>query len=106
MKRSRAVKLSLIAVLSPWLAACNSTEEVHADCVIKAENGEWVKVDDNYCEGHPGTHSSYVYIYNGTTYNGRVTGGTTVRPRGMQITTGSGKVIQRGGFGGKSSGGS
>jgi hypothetical protein len=37
-----------------------------------------------------------------TLLGSRIAGGSTIKPKGAKITTAKGKVLQRGGFGGRS----
>ncbi|MEV0823875.1 hypothetical protein [Nonomuraea rubra] len=85
------------------LSGC--ADDVTADCVTAASNGSGAHqiVDDRYCGG--GSHSSYFWYYGGTASNGYVRGGTTVKPGNANITSRTGKVISRGGFGNSRSGG-
>ncbi|MEU4580003.1 hypothetical protein [Nonomuraea sp. NPDC023979] len=87
------------------LVISGCADDVTADCVAAKPDGSgaYQIVDDRYCEG--GSHASYVWYYGGTARHGSVRGGTTVRPGSGEITTRTGKVISRGGFGGRSSGG-
>ncbi|GII79831.1 hypothetical protein Sru01_48130 [Sphaerisporangium rufum] len=87
-------------------------ERVTADCVdldSRTSGGEYLVVDDDRCDdrtGHYyGSRGAYAWYYGGARRGGRVTAGTTVRPGGARITSRSGKVIQRGGFGGRGRGG-
>lgn len=94
--------------------------DVTAYCV-KTENGEEVVVEDQYCtpsqsgfvDGNGsgsliilGGGPQYRYYYGGSnTVGSPPVGGTTVKPKGTNITTKSGTTIQRGGLGSKSTGG-
>ncbi|GAA0911849.1 hypothetical protein [Nonomuraea longicatena] len=76
-----------------------------------AENS-YVVVDDDYCDDDGGSSSSgtgvyraYHWYYGGVRNGGRVSGGTSVRPSGVEISSRDGKSIQRGGFGRGFSGG-
>ncbi|MEV3986622.1 hypothetical protein [Nonomuraea sp. NPDC049758] len=93
-----------IAALAGLLHAA-SDEEVVADCVmVTAEpDGTYRIMDDSFCD----SHAAYVrWVYGGTSSGGYVRGGTIVRPPGdMSITSRSGRVISRGGFGGRGTGG-
>lgn len=77
--------------------------------------------DDSYVSSHGGYSSGgfyyipipgggynqYRYYYGGTVSGGRVSGGSYTKPAGENISTRSGKTVQRGGFGlhgGRSSG--
>jgi hypothetical protein len=81
-------------------------EEVTAVCVAPspAADGGYQVVDDRFCEG--GSHHTYIYYYGGSTTGGYVRGGTITRPPNAEIVTRSGKVIQRGGLGGRGGTGS
>ncbi|MFG1709198.1 hypothetical protein ACFLIM_39005 [Nonomuraea sp. M3C6] len=107
MKRSRTIELGAVAAIASLvLTACGGTDEqVTADCVEQAAqaDGSHRVVDDRYCDD---SHGTFVYIYGGGSSRGYVRGGTTVRPTNATITTRSGKVISRGGFGGRGTGGS
>ncbi|WP_174552417.1 hypothetical protein [Microtetraspora niveoalba] len=113
---STAVKLGAIGVLSAlvvgFCAAQDRYEEVGADCVdMSSQNpdGSYVVVDDDYCDegsGHyRGSHGAYGWYYGGNRVGNRVRQGTTLKPADAQITTRSGRVVQRGGFGFHSGGG-
>ncbi|VFA98806.1 hypothetical protein [Nocardia cyriacigeorgica] len=99
--------------------AVAAPDRVTAYCTVIDENGKETVVEDDRCgrassAGHAGVGG--IFIYNGMQYryyyggNNTVgqppTGGTTVKPKGAEITTKSGTVIQRGGLGSKSGGGS
>lgn len=99
--------------------AIAAPDRVTAYCTVIDENGKETVVEDDRCSrasssGHAGVGG--IFIYNGMQYryyyggNNTVgqtpTGGTTVKPKGAEITTKSGTVIQRGGLGSKSGGGS
>lgn len=116
---SSVVKLGAVVGLSALLVAfCaaqdDDYEEVSADCVQTnspdAPPGEYLVVDDSYCDDDDVTYRGGYYAYRwyyGGVRNGRyVAKGTTIRPSYAQITSRTGKVIQRGGFGGRSGGGS
>ncbi|TSE01265.1 hypothetical protein FOS14_04770 [Skermania sp. ID1734] len=83
-------------------------DTVTAHC-IRDENGQEVVVDDHYCSGSPGMGGIFIfgghqyrYYYGGnSTIGQRPTGGSTVLPKGVDVKTKSGTVIQRGGFGSK-----
>ncbi|MER6514748.1 hypothetical protein ABT158_48625 [Nonomuraea sp. NPDC001636] len=93
-----------IAAIAGLLYAV-SEEEVVADCVmVTAEtDGTYRIMDDTYCD----SHAAYVrWVYGGTRTGVYVRGGTAVRPSGnVSITSRSGRVISRGGFGGRGTGG-
>ncbi|TQS22000.1 hypothetical protein FLX08_09780 [Microbispora hainanensis] len=111
MKSSTAIKLGTLGVLSVlvvgFCAAQDDYEEVGADCVDTSTlnpDGSYLVVDDDYCDddGHShyyGSHGAYGWYYGGSRIGGRVRNGTTVRPADAHITTRSGRVVQRGGFG-------
>lgn len=111
-KSSKIVTLSVVGVVSlmvvGFCAAQNNYEEVGADCVdldTRNPDGSYVVVDDDYCEEHRyhGSTGAYGWYYAGTRLGTRVVQGTTVRPSNAQITSRTGYVIQRGGFGGRGS---
>ncbi|MBF6354730.1 hypothetical protein IU449_09265 [Nocardia higoensis] len=98
-----------------------SAPDVTAYCV-KTENGQEVVVEDRYCTPGQsgfvddnggagaliilGSGPQYRYYYGGNNTIGKPPlGGTTIRPKGADITTKSGTTIQRGGLGSKSTGG-
>ncbi|MEV4806815.1 hypothetical protein AB0K18_43045 [Nonomuraea sp. NPDC049421] len=110
-RRTNAVLLGTgVAIVAGLITVAHLTdddvEEVTAVCVTPspALDGSYQIVDDRFCEG--GSHHTYIYYYGGTTTSGSVRGGTTVRPSHAQIVTRSGKVVQRGGFGGRGRSGS
>ncbi|WP_433635096.1 hypothetical protein [Nocardia sp. CA-120079] len=108
--------------------ALTKPDQVTAYCTVIDQNGQEVVAPDDDCEvastavgsGTTGayTGSNGIFIYNGHQYryyyggNNTVgkppTGGTTVQPKGAQISTKSGSTVTRGGLGtsSKSSGGS
>ncbi|WP_327101152.1 hypothetical protein OIE68_21610 [Nocardia vinacea] len=108
--------------------ALTKPDQVTAYCTVIDQNGQEVVAADDQCQtastavgsGTTGayTGSNGIFIYNGTQYryyyggNNTVgkppTGGTTVQPKGAQISTKSGSTVTRGGLGtsSKSSGGS
>ncbi|MEV5836039.1 hypothetical protein [Nocardia sp. NPDC052112] len=108
--------------------ALTKPDQVTAYCTVIDQNGQEVVAPDDQCEtastavgsGATGayTGSNGIFIYNGHQYryyyggNNTVgkppTGGTTVQPKGAQISTKSGSTVTRGGLGtsSKSSGGS
>ncbi|WP_233515323.1 hypothetical protein [Marinitenerispora sediminis] len=73
-----------------------------------SEYGYEYRVDDD-CDDRSGSsgyqggsgYSGYHYYYGGTVSNGRVSGGSISRPRGVTIRTERGTTIQRGGVGGR-----
>ncbi|WP_153263092.1 hypothetical protein [Nonomuraea phyllanthi] len=108
------VAIGAVAVLSVAVAIVafgggeDDAEEVVADCVIATQqaDGTYQVVDDRYCDG--GSHAAYYHWLYGSSTTGRtgyVRGGTTTKPANAQITTRTGKVISRGGFGGRGTGG-
>ncbi|WP_336214766.1 hypothetical protein [Nonomuraea sp. LPB2021202275-12-8] len=69
-------------------------------------DGTYQVVDDRYCDG--GSHATYYHwLYGSSTTNrtGYVRGGTTAKPADAQISTRTGRVISRGGFGSSRNGG-
>ncbi|WP_431969508.1 hypothetical protein [Nocardia sp. bgisy134] len=105
--------------------ALTAPDEVTAYCV-QTENGQELVVEDKYCgpgqagfvDDSGGSHShagpiiiygggpQYRYYYGGSNTVGKPpVGGSTLKPKGAQITTKSGTTIQRGGLGSKSTGG-
>ncbi|GIH31924.1 hypothetical protein Mam01_20880 [Microbispora amethystogenes] len=117
-KSSTAVKLGTLGVLSVLLvgfcAAQDDYEEVGADCVdtsTRNPDGSYLVVDDYYCDDdddhrhYSGSHGAYRWYYGGSRTGARVHNGTTVRPADARITSHTGRVIQRGGFGFHSGGG-
>ena len=118
------VSVGVVALVAIWYAA-SQPDDVEARCV---DNNNIV-VDDKYCDDDyarsnggysSGGGSTFIYLggggrqysynYGGSgTIGQKVTGGSSIRPSGANISTPSGKSIQRGGFGvrsGSSSGGS
>ncbi|MEV4563933.1 hypothetical protein AB0K12_09195 [Nonomuraea sp. NPDC049419] len=82
-----------------------------------SSDGSYQVVDDSYCDddsrssatgGHHygGSHGAYIWYYGGHRVGTRVRGGTTLKPSDVNISSRSGKSIQRGGFGRGWSGGS
>ncbi|MEV0158481.1 hypothetical protein B0I32_10135 [Nonomuraea fuscirosea] len=76
-------------------------------------SGSYQVVDDDYCDDdshryYGGGHSrgAYVWYYGGTRIGNRVHRGTTFRPSDVNISSRTGKSIQRGGFGSRTSSGS
>lgn len=111
------VTVGVVALIAGWYVvavADDDDDEVVARCVDQNN----VVVDEDFCDESRGRvgpggfifigGNSYRYYYGGTGAPGtRAVGGTTVRPSGTNISTPSGKPIQRGGFGVRgSSGGS
>lgn len=128
LKSSTAIKLGTLGVLSVLIvgacATANDYEEVDADCVDTTTydaDASYVVVDDYYCDddddgggssnysgsnGYTGSHGAYRWYYGGNRVGNRVRNGTTIRPARAHITTRSGRVVQRGGFGFHFGGGS
>lgn len=121
---STAVRIGMISALSVALVSCSSDDpdddtETTAYCVedestvspsptaspSPAEEG-YREVDDSNCDDDDrtsyssGTHSYFWYYGARRSASGLITGGTRIRPEG-KISTPSGRVIQRGGFGGR-----
>ncbi len=121
------VTVGVVAMVAVWYAAA-TPDEVTANCVdnngVLAANEDYC--DENYARSQPGAYHSggfwfiplpgggfgqYQYNYGGAVGpDRRVTGGSTAAPGGnTTVKTGSGKTVQRGGFGissgGKSGGG-
>ncbi|MEU4739291.1 hypothetical protein AB0G02_02350 [Actinosynnema sp. NPDC023658] len=113
------VAVGVVGVVAIWYAV-SSPDDVEAQCTR-----DDVVVDDQYCdESYASSHggyssggfiyiggSSYRYHYGGSSVpvGSKVTGGTYTMPKGANISTKSGTVVQRGGFGvsgGSKSGGS
>ncbi|MBP2704467.1 hypothetical protein JOL79_11640 [Microbispora sp. RL4-1S] len=110
-KATTSLTLTTLAALSLACAATACSDDgpdVTADCVVKQADGSYKQVDDDYCDDHHhGGGSTFVWIYGGSHGNGgRVTGGSFTRPANANITSSSGKVISRGGFGGRAGAGS
>ncbi|MFC4112159.1 hypothetical protein [Nonomuraea zeae] len=82
------------------------------------DDGSYQVVDDAYCDDDNGSGTSrhyyssgysrgaYMWYYGGTRSGDRVRGGTTYRPSDVNISSRTGKDIQRGGFGNRWSSGS
>ncbi|WP_238412846.1 hypothetical protein [Saccharothrix deserti] len=113
------VAVGVVGVVAIWYAV-SSPDDVEAQCTR-----DDVVVEDQYCdEEYARSHGGYVssgFIYIGGSsyryhYGGssvpvgqKVSGGSYTMPKGANISTKSGTVIQRGGFGvsgGSKSGGS
>ncbi|MFG2077633.1 hypothetical protein [Nonomuraea maritima] len=118
-KSSKVVPLVVLGVLSVMVVgycAATTDDDVTADCVIQREDGTYEVVDDDYCDddGHTGYHGgsyvgsrgAYMWYYGGRMVGNRMQGGTTLRPTDVNISSRSGKSIQRGGFGRSWTGGS
>jgi hypothetical protein len=102
--------VGLVAGLGYWML---SEPNVTAQCVQEDPNGQPVIVPDSYCTGHTeglngfffyGGHQYHYYYGSSGSVGSRPSGGTTVAPKGANITTKSGSTISRGGLGGSSSG--
>jgi hypothetical protein len=113
-KASTVVTLGTLGVLSLMVVgfcqAQDDYEKVAADCVDMSDpqpDGSYTVVDDDYCdENHyHGTHGAYGWYYGGVRSGLHVSRGTTVKPADVEITSRSGRVVQRGGFGFHSGGG-
>ncbi|MEV0145892.1 MULTISPECIES: hypothetical protein [unclassified Nonomuraea] len=121
------VTLSVIGIVSVmvvgYCAAQSDDDDVTADCVDTSQqlpDGSYPVVDDDYCDdddddgGGGGAHyyssggsrAAYHWYYGGRRVGTHVRGGTTLRPSDVTISSRTGKSIQRGGFGGRSSSGS
>ncbi len=110
-KASARVTITALAALSLTFAAtaCDGGgRDVTADCVIKQNDGKLKAVDDSLCKGQraSGGGVAPVWVYGGSSRSGYVSGGSYSKPAGANITSRSGTVISRGGFGGKAGGGS
>ncbi|MEV0379769.1 hypothetical protein [Nonomuraea sp. NPDC050643] len=115
-RRSEAITIGALTAVATLIVgvavavglADDDEEIVTADCVDTtsiATDGSYRAVDERFCDG--GSHVGYTYVYGGSYSGGRVRGATTVRPSNVGISSRSGKVIVRGGFGfnGKGGGG-
>lgn len=104
--------MGLLSTLVVGFCAAQDTfaERVTADCVdlnSRQADGSYQVVGDDRCDdGYRGSHGAYGWYYGGARTAGRVLRGTTIRPSNAHISARSGTVIQRGGFGGRGSGGS
>jgi hypothetical protein len=103
--------VGVVAGLGYWAL---SAPTVTAQCVRDDTNGQPVIVPDSYCTGHTaglngfffyGGHQYRYYYGSSGPVGSRPIGGATTAPKGATITTKSGTTIQRGGLGGKLSGG-
>jgi hypothetical protein len=103
--RSRAIQVGMVGTLSLTLVACSSS--TRADCADRqfGRGGGYKVVPDSYCDSS-GSFGRYFWYYGGRRVGGFVSRGSTIRPRGVNIKTGSGKTLSRGGFGGRSHSGS
>jgi hypothetical protein len=102
--------VGVVAGLGYWMF---SAPNVTAQCVQDDSSGQPVVVPDSYCTGHTeglngffffGGHQYRYYYGSSGSVGSRPSGGTTVAPKGANITTKSGSTISRGGLGGSSSG--
>jgi hypothetical protein len=104
---SRTVRIGMVGALSLTVAACGSNDNVTAYCVDRSSyrsDGSYQVVNDNYCDrNYSSSHGGYYWYYGGRRSGTRILRGTTVKPKNATITSHSGKSIQRGGFGGRSS---
>ncbi|MEW9553187.1 hypothetical protein [Nonomuraea sp. NPDC050783] len=113
--------MTVLGVLSVMLvgycAATADDDDVTADCVVQLDDGTYQVVDDDYCDddgngsGHSthyygGSRGAYMWYYGGRRVGNKIQGGTTIRPSNTDVTSRSGKSIQRGGFGKSWGGGS
>ena len=103
--------VGVVAALGYWAL---SAPTVSAQCVRDDTNGQPVIVPDSYCTDHTaglngfffyGGHQYRYYYGSSGSVGSRPIGGTTTAPKGATIKTHSGSTIQRGGLGGKLSGG-
>jgi hypothetical protein len=115
------VTVGIAALVGAWYLVAKP-DDVTATCATpdgKVQSDQYC--DENYVNSHGGHmgagglmflpipgggFSSYHYNYGGTVSNGRVSGGSSVKPAGANINTRGGKSIQRGGFGVGNKGGS
>jgi hypothetical protein len=102
--------VGVVAGLGYWMF---SAPNVTAQCVQDDPSGQPVVVPDGYCAGRTeglngffffGGHQYRYYYGSSGSVGSRPSGGTTVAPKGANITTKSGSTISRGGLGGSSSG--
>jgi hypothetical protein len=103
--------VGVVAGLGYWAL---SGPTVTAQCVRDDTNGQPVIVPDSYCTDHTaglngfffyGGHQYRYYYGSSGSVGQRPTGGSTTAPSGSAVKTRSGTTIQRGGLGGKLSGG-
>nr|WP_231499862.1 hypothetical protein [Saccharothrix sp. NRRL B-16314] len=113
------VAVGVVGVVAIWYAV-SSPDDVEAQCTRDDVVVEDQYCDDSYARSHGGYSSggfiyiggsSYRYHYGGTStpIGQKVSGGSYTMPKGANISTKSGTVVQRGGFGvsgGSKSGGS
>jgi hypothetical protein len=103
--------VGVVAGLGYWAF---SGPTVTAQCVREDTNGQPVIVPDDYCTNHTaglngfffyGGHQYRYYYGSSGSIGQRPIGGSTSAPSGSTVKTRSGTTIQRGGLGGKLSGG-
>jgi hypothetical protein len=103
--------VGVVAGLGYWAL---SAPTVTAQCVQEDSNGQPIIVPDSYCTGHTaglngfffyGGHQYRYYYGSSGSVGSRPIGGSTTAPPGATVKTKSGSTIQRGGLGGKLSGG-
>jgi hypothetical protein len=103
--------VGVVAGLGYWAL---SAPTVTAQCVRDDTNGQPVIVPDSYCTDHTaglngfffyGGHQYRYYYGSSGSVGQRPIGGSTTAPSGSTVKTKSGTTIQRGGLGGKLSGG-
>jgi hypothetical protein len=103
--------VAVVAGLGYWAL---SAPTVTAQCAREDTNGQPVIVPDSYCTDHTaglngfffyGGHQYRYYYGSSGSVGQRPIGGTTTAPSGSTVKTKSGTTIQRGGLGGKLSGG-
>lgn len=113
------VAAGVVGVVAIWYAV-SSPDDVEAQCTRDDVVVEDQYCDENYARSHGGYvsggfiyigGSSYRYHYGGPSapIGQKVSGGSYTMPKGANISTKSGTVVQRGGFGvsgGSKSGGS
>ncbi|MFC4589350.1 hypothetical protein [Sphaerisporangium corydalis] len=104
--------MGLLSTLVVGFCAVQDTfaERVTADCVdlgSRQADGSYAVVSDVNCsDRYHGSHGAYGWYYGGLRQAGRVVRGTTIRPANAHVSSRTGTVLQRGGFGGRGSGGS
>jgi hypothetical protein len=103
--------VAVVAGLGYWAL---SAPTVTAQCAREDTNGQPVIVPDSYCTDHTaglngfffyGGHQYRYYYGSSGSLGQRPIGGSTTAPSGSTVKTKSGTTIQRGGLGGKLSGG-
>ncbi|MEU4442469.1 hypothetical protein AB0K14_01770 [Actinosynnema sp. NPDC050801] len=113
------VGVGVVGVVAIWYAV-SSPDDVEAQCTRDDVVVEDQYCDENYARSNGGYvsggfiyigGSSYRYHYGGTStpVGSKVSGGSYTMPKGANVSTKSGTVVQRGGFGvsgGSKSGGS